>query len=232
MNISHISVFSRACALCGETTQNSRGLCDACLSELPVMKSLQYCERCAMPLTGNGVSQARLCGRCQLVPPAWHRCISCFEYADPVAWMIQAMKFNNELYYAALLGGLMAHTVAGRLLELPDIIMPVPLHRKRLGERGYNQALELARPVSRLLGIPVDSASCVRTRQGEAQSSLHADDREENIKGAFEVRRHVAAAHVAVVDDVMTTGSTVEALSLALTGAGVEKIQVWVCARA
>jgi len=114
---------------------------------------------------------------------------------------------------------------------MPEIIIPVPLHRTRLRERGFNQALEIARPIARSLSIPVDYKSCERVRKTSAQSLLPAAERRKNIKGAFRVTRPIAARHVAILDDVMTTGHTVQELAATLRKAGVERIDVWVVAR-
>ena len=115
----------------------------------------------------------------------------------------------------------------------PEVIIPVPLHTGRLRERGFNQALELARPVAARLRIPINIHACARTRGTAAQSDLPAAQRTKNVKGAFELREPLKEVHrVAIIDDVMTTGATVDELARVLIAAGVENVQVWVCARA
>lgn len=114
---------------------------------------------------------------------------------------------------------------------LPDVIIPVPLHPSRLRSRSYNQALELARPIARHLGVTVDYQSCVRARETAAQSDMPAKLRRKNVKGAFQVRG-TDADHVAIIDDVMTTGHTVDELADAMRGCGIRKIDIWICARA
>lgn len=113
---------------------------------------------------------------------------------------------------------------------LPDLIIPMPLHRKRLQERGFNQALEIAKPVSRALKIPIDQA-VIRSKATLPQSTLHADERKRNMAKAFTTTRSYAGLHVAVIDDVMTTGHTVTALAQLLIRHGAARVDIWCCAR-
>lgn len=130
------------------------------------------------------------------------------------------------------LGSLMAEDITRRKLTLPDILLPVPLHSSRLRQRGYNQALELARPIAKQLGLQLDTRSCTRKKLTSDQVGLSASKRKTNLKGAFEVNCSFKDKHVAVIDDVMTTGSTVNELSQQLIRAGARQVDVWVCARA
>jgi ComF family protein len=126
----------------------------------------------------------------------------------------------------------MARDLRTREIPLPDVLLPVPLHSKRLRSRGYNQALELGRYISREFQLPLDVTSCIRRKATPEQAALPAKDRGGNIKGAFDVVGNVKQRHIAVIDDVMTTGSTVGELSRALLKAGAARVDVWVCARA
>lgn len=116
--------------------------------------------------------------------------------------------------------------------EKPQRLIPVPLHRKRYHQRGFNQAIEIAQPISRQLNIPLDTRCCLRRVDTTAQAELHADERRKNIRGAFQVRHHINYKHVAIIDDVVTTGATVNELAKMLRKEGVTKIEVWCCARA
>jgi ComF family protein len=115
---------------------------------------------------------------------------------------------------------------------LPDLLLPVPLHYKRIAERGFNQALEIARIIAKSLQIPIDAKSCIRVRNTAAQAELKSDKRKANVARAFQCIKPIAAKHVAIVDDVVTTGNTVRELSKVLHKAGVERIDVWCIARA
>lgn len=173
-----------------------------------------------------------LCGNCLNDSPAYDRVLSVFTYASPVDHLIQDLKFNRKLHIARLLGDIMAGHLEQHVQTRPDLIIPVPLHGARLHERGYNQALELARPIARKLNLPIDYRSCERSRATPAQSDLPAMERPRNVQGAFNITGSFRGRHVAIIDDVMTTGSTVEELAAALRNAEASAIDVWVCARA
>lgn len=220
----HDWLLPPGCVLCGRDGHDGRDLCQACAAELPYLEIA--CHRCAIPLPQTGI-----CGRCQQKPPAFDATQAVFDYSPPVAQLIQGLKFNGKLYNARLLGELMAERLAAVQVELPELVVPVPLHTSRLRERGFNQALELARPLTRTLGVPLAAGLCRRCQATTPQTGLDARARRRNLKGAFEVCG-TSARHVALVDDVMTTGSTVEALARALKRAGMGRVDVWLCARA
>ncbi|MBN4078681.1 ComF family protein [Gammaproteobacteria bacterium AH-315-C21] len=143
------------------------------------------------------------------------------------------MKFGQRLYYGRFLGDALAKTVSqDERLIIPDLIIPVPLHRKRLNERGYNQAYEIARPTAKLLQCPVTDRFVVRSSETKQQSQLNALQRRRNLKNVFIVLGAVKGLHVAIVDDVMTTGATVGELTRALIQAGARRIDIWLAARA
>ncbi len=222
---SHEWFLPSSCALCGRAGQPGRDLCAACASELPYLKTA--CFGCAIPLSHVGV-----CGQCQQQPHSFDSAWAAFDYQSPVDHLIQSLKFNGKLYSARLLGELMAERVVVADLDLPELLLPVPLHASRLRQRGFNQALELARPVAHSLGLPLRPGLCCRLRPTQAQTGLDAKARRRNLKGVFEVAAMPGVTHVAIVDDVMTTGSTAEMLAKALKRAGVARVDVWVCARA
>jgi len=167
--------------------------------------------------------------------PYFDRVDAVFHYASPIDFFIQRLKFNGQLNYARLLGKLMAIELSDRYSatgsELPDLIIPVPLHPARLRERGFNQALELARPIAARFNIPIDYKSCLRIRETAKQSDLPAKSRRQNVKGAFQICG-LQADHVVIIDDVMTTGCTVNEFASKIRGTGVTRIDVWTCARA
>lgn len=223
----HIDLLSLPCALCGARCETRRPLCAACFAELPFL-SASACRICALPIS----SQGQVCGRCLMCLPPYKKCIATFNYLEPVAHLIQCLKFHDKLAYALLLGSMMADSLVGQIDVLPDIIVPVPLHRTRLRERGYNQALELARPIAKHFGVPIDNKHCYRCRSTSIQSLLPADERHKNVEGAFRFSNIAKFNRVAIVDDVMTTGHTINALTNTLLRSGVKEVFVWVCARA
>lgn len=184
------------------------------------------CARCALPLPRAGV-----CGRCQRRSPAFDTARAVFEYQPPLDALVKRLKFHGDLHFARLLGELMAEDLAEAAEPLPEVIVPVPLHAMRVRERGYNQALELARPVARRLRVPLDWRHVIRTRATDPQTDVPAGLRASNVRNAFAVLPGLEARRVAIVDDVMTTGHTLNALAKTLRGAGVREIRVWVCAR-
>jgi ComF family protein len=220
--------YPPTCLVCGSPGSGNRDLCAACLAELP--RNTHACTRCALPLPAD--TEQALCAGCLQRLPPFDGAYARFYYAGPVARLIQELKFKGRLASARLLGDLLAEGLAERADPLPELILAVPLHRARIRIRGFNQALELARPLSRALGIPLDPNRCVRIRATEPQTALGLSQRCTNLRGAFQLRGRLTAHHVALVDDVMTTGSTAAEMTRVLRQAGVRRIDVWACARA
>jgi len=177
----HYRLLPAACVLCGSNAEPGAQLCFACLTDLPFFSTAAF-TICAMPLA----HQESLCGNCLKQRPFYTKCRATFHYSEPVAHLIQALKFHHKLAYAALLGGVMADALVDQLEERPQLIVPVPLNRMRLRDRGFNQALELARPIARKLAIPLDFKHSHRRRWTSVQSLLPADERRRNVRGAFE----------------------------------------------
>ena len=214
------------CCLCGMATTGA-GLCRACAADLPL--NSQCCKICALPMETG--SEDYICSDCLQSPPPFHKIFSPFIYAQPLEWMIQQLKFNHQLYFARLLAEQMWQHK--NVLKTADCIIPVPLHPRRLKQRGFNQSMEIARELGGLLSIPVDNGCCQRLVNTPAQTGKTASSRRRNIRGAFRYNgSHKKYRHVIVLDDVITTGSTVEALAEILVQQGVERIDVWSVARA
>jgi len=215
------------CTLCGGAGEGYADICGKCRAELPWLGPA--CRRCALPLAAEGV-----CGRCVSRPDdPIARTTAVFQYHGTVTGLILGLKYGGRLSAARLLGGLMAEVLLERIgVAVPEALVPVPLHRTRLRERGFNQAVEIARPLAARLGIELDLNSCERVRNTAEQTRLDSVQRSRNLKGAFRVVRHVPYRRVAIVDDVLTTGSTVASLAGSLRATGVEEIEVWSCARA
>lgn len=220
-------LYPAHCLLCGADGARGLDLCAACFGDLPWNR--RPCPRCAAPLPPD--SDAQLCGSCLKALPAWDEARSPLAYGYPVDKLIQRIKFDGDLSVGRLLAELLAdYTAAGS--GKPDCIVPVPLHPSRLKERGFNQAAELARPIRRRLKIPARLGVRERTRDTAVQSKLDATERKKNLRDAFAVKRSVDGKHVAVVDDVVTTGTTVESLTHVLRDEGAARVSVWCVARA
>lgn len=170
------------------------------------------------------------CGLCQHRPPPLSATRAAFVYAFPLDRLVPRFKFHGDLAAGRLLVDWMAEALTAA--PRPGALLPVPLHRRRLRARGYDQARELAAPLARRLGLPLRDGILQRTRDTAPQSELDAAARWRNLRRAFAVPRGaVLPAHVALVDDVMTTGSTLNAAAEALLRAGVRRVDAWVCAR-
>jgi ComF family protein len=222
-----LAILPPRCLLCRLDGSGSRDLCDACASD--ITRNTVCCPRCALPLK----TSAPLCGECLKHEPAFAAAIVPFVYGHPIDLLLTRFKFGRNLAAGRVLTQLWLDAHANAGVETPDAIIPVPLHHSRLRERGFNQALEFAQPLSKALGISIRDDLLVRTRATSAQSDLDAVARRRNLHGAFEVKSLPAhPTHIALVDDVMTTGTTVRECARVLHKAGIQRIDVWAIARA
>ncbi len=211
------------CYLCDNINTNPEfDICSLCLADLPYKN--QSCSRCSLPLVSTN---SPVCGKCIQQPPSYDVLLSPFEYQFPLDTFITELKFRSKLYRAHTLGKLFSQYLQSKATPLPECIIPVPLHPKRLRQRGFNQSLEIARVVSKSLNIPIDKTYCKRNKNTLPQSDLNADERYQNIKNAFQIKQQRHYKHVAIFDDVVTTGHTVEALAALLRQQGIDIIQVW-----
>lgn len=224
------------CLACGEGAAEAIDLCPDCLAGLPWLGAA--CPRCALPLPsppGHADAPPEACGACLSQPPPLRRAHAACLYASPLDRLLPRFKFHHDLAAGRLLAQLMAEGCAA--LPRPDVLVPVPLHPGRLRLRGYDQALELARPLARALDLPLCPGLLRRVRATAPQSRLDGAARRRNLGKAFAVPAAAGdgadamPAHVALVDDVMTTGATLHAAARALRRAGVRRVDAWVAAR-
>lgn len=223
-------LFSKHCLLCLSPTNNTHLLCTKCENDLPT--NYPSCVLCAIPFSQiQTTSNTLICGKCQKKPPPFTTSIIPNIYASPIKELISQFKFHNNLSFAPLLANTFIKGLKKRKTNLPECIIPIPLHKQRLKERGFNQALELARIISKNINVPVDFALCQRTKATPFQSGLSAKQRKQNLKNAFSISDTHNYKHVAIFDDVVTTGTTVNELAKQLKQSGVEIIEVWAIAR-
>ena len=208
--------------LCGARASDL-ALCTACLDDLPHHVE-PYCPQCAIP-TPDG----QVCGACLQHPPAHAHTLAAFSYAFPVDQLIQALKYQQRLAIAPVLSRALALVASAR--PRPDLLIPMPLHAKRLQQRGFNHATEIAREVAADLNMSLDLTVCERVRDTPPQVALAYDQRRRNVRGAFVCRGDVAGKRVALIDDVMTTGTSLDELATTLKEAGARDIEAWVVAR-
>lgn len=213
------------CLLCAEPGADGHDLCATCAASLN--PGYSACAQCALPLG----QPAAACGRCLRQPPPYTHTIAAGLYQFPLDALLPRFKFHADLAAGRELVRLLL--AVARHAERPQALIPVPLHPQRLRQRGYNQALELARPLSRALELPLQAGLLRRIRATAAQSELDAAARRRNVRGAFAVSADASLPdHVALIDDVMTTGATVSECARVLRRAGVARVDLWLVARA
>jgi ComF family protein len=210
-------LFGGSCFLCRGAAPGL--VCADCEAELPWLGA-EVCPRCALASPAGA-----LCGRCLAAPPPFDATLAALWYRFPADVLVQALKFGGQLALARYLATLLQKSIADAAV---DYVVPVPLSAARLRERGYNHAGEIAR---RLAKGRLELELCERTRDARPQIELPFAERQRNVRGAFAVRRPLAGATVAVVDDVMTTGATLAEMARALKGAGAARVVNWVLAR-
>ena len=217
------AIIPPRCHLCDAPGKH---LCADCQADLPTR--ICHCRRCGVALEMDTL--ARFCGACLQSPPHFQLTLSPYTYHSPLSHLIMALKYQRRLSLVPVLAGVLAEHIEKCEVEV-DALLPVPLHTSKLRQRGFNQALELARPLARQFGLPI-LHQLERHRATQAQSSLHADARQQNVRNAFRIKQPFDYRRVAIIDDVMTTGSTVNEIARLLKNAGVEEIQIWCVARA
>ena len=230
----HIKVYDRftmalpdnCCFLCAGHNQTRKAICPGCLNDLAF--NTEACPACAKPSTAS-----KICADCLNQPwisidNTW----ALFQYRYPVNQIIQHLKFKQGIDVANFLGSMLAELFISTGTILPDSVIPVPLHSSRLISRGYNQSVELSRSLSKQLGVDLDTVTCKRVRATLPQTDLPVKKRKQNVRNAFSVSEKISYSHVLLVDDVITTGSTINELARTLRHAGVKKIDVLACTRA
>lgn len=215
------ALLPQECLLCGADAGDAQ-LCTACADELPVLPEPR-CPVCALPTPGGGT-----CGQCLKSPPAFDATLALWRYDFPLDKLVQALKYRHHLSIA----GFFAERMAAGPRPAGDLMIPVPLSARRLQERGFNQALEIARPLARATGMDLGLDFCRRTLDTVPQASLPWKERRKNVRHAFECTVDLDGRHVVVVDDVMTTGATLEEFARTLKRHGAAKVGNWVVARA
>lgn len=210
------------CVLCAAACTNAM-VCDACNGEMPTIG--EACPRCALPSPRSAV-----CGACLSTPPPFDSTLAAWRYAFPADRLLQALKYGGRLALAEPLAQALVLAVHARSAPLPDRIVAMPLSKRRQRERGFNHAHEIARWVAACVGVPL-CRDLARTRDAPPQAGLAKRERVANVRGAFEAGSGVAGRDVAIVDDVMTTGATIEAAARALKKAGAARVDAWVVAR-
>lgn len=204
-------------------------LCNTCHAQLPL--NLHACRRCALPLSGS--QPGLICGRCLRRPPPYQASWCAFEYTYPATHLIRRLKYGGALAPSRVLGVLLADYLRiHHVGPWPECFIPVPLHTLRYRSRGYNQVIELGRHLQQALGVRMRTDLITRIRHTPEQAGLSRRARRKNLRRAFATTNVALPTHIAVLDDVITTGSTLDELGKTLKRAGVERVEVWGLARA
>jgi ComF family protein len=215
------TLLPQDCLLCGAPSGDAL-LCPDCERDLPRLPT-EACPVCAEAVPGGSV-----CGACLANPPHFDTSFAAFRYGFPADKLVQALKYQRRVA--------MADFFAQAMLAGPrpagDLIVPLPLHPTRVAERGFNQSVEIARPLARILKLPLELDGCIRSRDTAPQASLPWKERKKNIRHAFECAIDLTGKSVIVVDDVMTTGATLDEFARTLKAHGAVRVSNWVAVRA
>ena len=217
------SLLPAHCLLCDQPGMGDIDLCEACWRELP--RNRLACSHCALPLSAPALA----CAFCIKHAPPFQATVAPLQYQAPLSTLIPRLKFHHDLAAGRLLAELFCRNTLD--CDIPDALVPVPLHSARLRKRGFDQALELAKMIAKQKSILLRSDLLSRSRNTAAQSYLDASQRRNNLRNAFVVDKRSVPKHIALVDDVMTTGATVRECTNVLLKAGVERVDIWVIAR-
>ncbi|WP_456378910.1 ComF family protein [Thiolapillus sp.] len=219
-------LFPTTCLVCGQPGENGLDICGGCRASLPHNPS--SCRCCALPLP-PGAAGKMLCGSCSRKPPPFFRIISPWLYEAPIDDLIQQLKFQQKLPAGRLLAQLLAEEIPPQ--ERPDLLIPVPLHKRQLKARGFNHSSEIARVLSRVLGIPWSPWLLRKRRETLPQHNLGRKERKNNLRRCFSFDNRRNHHHVAVIDDVVTTATTATEVAKSLGKTGVKKIEIWALSR-
>jgi len=245
----NIWLTNQNCALCERFSSDKNktlcGLCCYCFDSLPWngknsgAGGRKCCFRCglAIPITELGTAKMQSCGACLAKDPIQYRSVSAFEYEFPLPELIAQIKFNRQLHYLNLLAELFAQHCLTQYQEdsLPELILPIPLHPHREFKRSFNQAELLSSRIARILKIETNAHLIFRVRHTPSQMALKIAERKKNVAKAFVLNddfyKHADIQHIAIFDDVVTTGSTTHSVALLLKRAGIKRIDIWSLAR-
>ena len=218
-------VLPGRCILCFENTYRMFDLCQECQADLP--RFAYPCWQCGLPMPAD----REVCEDCERVPPPYSHCYTAFQYQAPIDKLIIQFKTSGKIIIGKVLAQILAQSYAARHLSYPDIWIPVPLHKEKLTQRGFNQAYEIAQVLEDVMNIPVRDNICERVKNTADQKRLTLKERIKNIDAAFYVNQLVSGKSIGLVDDVVTSGATMAELSRRLLDAGAREVQVLCLAR-
>jgi len=221
-------LLAQHCLFCGIQSSTSLAACQACLDDLPWHSEI-CCPQCGLASAGE------TCGRCLKDPPYYDSTIALFDYSYPIDSVLQHFKYQHALHLTHTLGALFCQKlndlkVSKISVNMPDVLLAMPLHPQRLKERGFNQSLEIAKVIAKDMNIALLAEHTQRIKNTKPQAQLKLKDRASNIKDAFACD-DLTGKRVALVDDVMTSGASLNELAKTAKQAGAVHVSCWVLAR-
>lgn len=239
-----ISSFGGAqCSCCSALPSDTPSrLCNVCREYIEKQRLMMRstCNICSLPLqptaTGSSEDQSNnqstlFCGQCISSPPRFAHCVAAVRYSPVMARLVNRLKHQGRLSALRIMEQEIILALHSRQASTVDLLIPVPLHRKRLKSRGFNQSLELTKLISKSLDIPFARNICIRSKAGEAQQNLSKSRRFVNLQQTFEFTQQVEGLHLAIVDDVVTTTATARSITNAALAAGARRVDIWCFAR-
>ena len=224
------TALEQSCLFCNEKCHDKNArLCDGCSFDLPW--NHHCCRQCALPL--GTLSNEYSCADCLSNSPSFGKTIASFKYEFPIRQAIHLFKYQSKRYVLHTLSPALIETIKEHYTEatLPEVLIPAPMDKAKRKQRHYNHALLLARDIGKRIRIPVEAKTLLKTKNTTSQTGLNKRQRIRNLKGAFDIVKPVSYRHVALIDDVMTTGATAESMAKMLLDAGVERVDIWCIAR-
>jgi ComF family protein len=212
------------CILCNQFHKNNLAVCAPCIALLSPLGPA--CHYCAYPLPD---SHYLICGRCIKKPPYFDRTLVAYCFEEPLRSLLHRFKYHNGLYLSSFLSHLVIQAIK-KEDKTPQCLIPVPMHPKRIRERGFNHAAILTQSLAKKLRIPYDISACQKIINTAPQASLDGEQRQKNLHHAFKTKK-IPYQHVALIDDLITTGATANELARTLKKAGVKQVDLWCCAR-
>lgn len=212
------------CILCKQYHNDKMAVCSHCIELMPLLGP--GCHHCAYPLPDT---QFLVCGHCIKNPPSFDRAFIKYTFEEPLRTLLHQFKYHNGLYLTSFLSYLIFKSLSSQV-EMPQCLIPVPMHPQRIKRRGFNQAAILARSLAKKFKLPCDLFSCQKTLNTKPQAGLDEKQRKINLRSAF-VTHQLPYQHVAIIDDLLTTGNTANELAYTLKKSGVKQVDVWCCAR-
>lgn len=213
------------CTLCNQLHDDSLAVCSFCTELINPLGPC--CEQCAYPLPDTNYP---LCGQCIQKPPYFDAAFIGYTFDEPLRSLLHQFKYHHGIYLNSFLSSLMLQSLK-IIPKASQCLIPVPMHAKKLKQRGFNQAALLAKNLAHCLKIPYNLTSCQKIINTQPQAGLNGEQRQKNLKGAFD-SKPIPFEHVILVDDLLTTGSTANEIALSLKNSGVQRVDIWCCARA